>query len=154
MHYVIILKIQHVELKKIDLVILAGGKGSRIRKYFPKIPKPLVKFKDKSFLELLLNSLCKYNFNNIYILCGYRGKQIKKIYDLQRKNFVNIKCIIEKKPMGTGGCLSQLKKYNVNDFVQPIIFSIPVQLLAYYVAVLKGTDVDQPRNLAKSVTVE
>jgi glucosamine--fructose-6-phosphate aminotransferase (isomerizing) len=38
--------------------------------------------------------------------------------------------------------------------VAPIIFTIPLQLLAYYVAVLKGTDVDQPRNLAKSVTVE
>jgi len=36
----------------------------------------------------------------------------------------------------------------------PIVYSIPLQLLAYHVAVLKGTDVDQPRNLAKSVTVE
>jgi glucosamine--fructose-6-phosphate aminotransferase (isomerizing) len=36
----------------------------------------------------------------------------------------------------------------------PIIYSIPLQLLAYHVAVLKGTDIDQPRNLAKSVTVE
>jgi len=42
----------------------------------------------------------------------------------------------------------------VDPFVTPILYSIPVQLLAYHVAVLKGTDVDQPRNLAKSVTVE
>lgn len=42
----------------------------------------------------------------------------------------------------------------VHPFVAPILYSIPVQLLAYHVAVLKGTDVDQPRNLAKSVTVE
>ena len=41
-----------------------------------------------------------------------------------------------------------------HDFVTPILYSIPVQLLAYYVAVTKGTDVDQPRNLAKAVTVE
>jgi len=40
------------------------------------------------------------------------------------------------------------------DSISPIIFSIPLQLLAYHVAVLKGTDIDQPRNLAKSVTVE
>jgi glucosamine--fructose-6-phosphate aminotransferase (isomerizing) len=40
------------------------------------------------------------------------------------------------------------------DSIAPIIFSIPMQLLAYHVAVLKGTDIDQPRNLAKSVTVE
>ena len=42
----------------------------------------------------------------------------------------------------------------VEPFVAPILYAIPVQLLAYHVAVLKGTDVDQPRNLAKSVTVE
>ena len=36
----------------------------------------------------------------------------------------------------------------------PVLTSIPLQLLAYHIAVLKGTDVDQPRNLAKSVTVE
>ena len=42
----------------------------------------------------------------------------------------------------------------VDPFVAPILYTIPIQLLAYHVAVLKGTDVDQPRNLAKSVTVE
>ena len=43
---------------------------------------------------------------------------------------------------------------DVSPFVAPILYAIPVQLLAYHVAVAKGTDVDQPRNLAKSVTVE
>ena len=42
----------------------------------------------------------------------------------------------------------------VNEWLAPIVYSIPVQLLSYHVAVLRGTDVDQPRNLAKSVTVE
>jgi len=42
----------------------------------------------------------------------------------------------------------------VDPFIAPIVYSVPIQLLAYYVAVEKGTDVDQPRNLAKSVTVE
>lgn len=42
----------------------------------------------------------------------------------------------------------------VNPFVAPILYAIPIQLLAYHTAVIKGTDVDQPRNLAKSVTVE
>ena len=40
------------------------------------------------------------------------------------------------------------------DFLAPILYAIPAQLLAYRVAVIKGTDVDKPRNLAKSVTVE
>jgi len=43
---------------------------------------------------------------------------------------------------------------SVDGIISPIVFTIPLQLLAYHVAVLKGTDVDQPRNLAKSVTVE
>jgi glucosamine--fructose-6-phosphate aminotransferase (isomerizing) len=42
----------------------------------------------------------------------------------------------------------------VHPFVAPILYALPVQLLAYFTAVAKGTDVDQPRNLAKSVTVE
>ncbi len=42
----------------------------------------------------------------------------------------------------------------VPELLSPIVYTVPLQLLAYYVAVLKGTDVDQPRNLAKSVTVE
>lgn len=43
---------------------------------------------------------------------------------------------------------------HIHDVLSPILYTIPLQLLSYYVAVLKGTDVDQPRNLAKSVTVE
>ncbi|MEQ1890652.1 MAG: SIS domain-containing protein, partial [Alphaproteobacteria bacterium] len=42
----------------------------------------------------------------------------------------------------------------VDPFLSPIMYAIPIQLLAYHTAVFKGTDVDQPRNLAKSVTVE
>ena len=49
---------------------------------------------------------------------------------------------------------ASIKLPSVHPFVAPILYSIPVQLLAYHIAVLKGTDVDQPRNLAKSVTVE
>jgi len=41
-----------------------------------------------------------------------------------------------------------------NPYLSPVIFTVPLQLFAYYIAVLRGCDVDQPRNLAKSVTVE
>lgn len=47
-----------------------------------------------------------------------------------------------------------MKMDKMGSMIEPIIYTIPLQLLAYHVAVLKGTDVDQPRNLAKSVTVE
>ena len=47
-----------------------------------------------------------------------------------------------------------LKINTLYDFMAPILYTVPLQLLAYYVAVIKGADIDQPRNLAKSVTVE
>ena len=43
---------------------------------------------------------------------------------------------------------------HVPELLAPIVYAVPVQLLAYHAATAKGTDVDQPRNLAKSVTVE
>ena len=52
------------------------------------------------------------------------------------------------------GCLATIEMPRVHPLIAPLVYAIPVQLLAYHVAVAKGTDVDQPRNLAKSVTVE
>jgi glucosamine--fructose-6-phosphate aminotransferase (isomerizing) len=43
---------------------------------------------------------------------------------------------------------------DVHPLLTPVLFTVPLQLLAYHIAVLRGADVDQPRNLAKSVTVE
>jgi len=50
--------------------------------------------------------------------------------------------------------ITVIRVAQTDDLIDPLIFTLPLQLLAYHVAVLKGTDVDQPRNLAKSVTVE
>jgi glucosamine--fructose-6-phosphate aminotransferase (isomerizing) len=52
------------------------------------------------------------------------------------------------------GCIATIEMPTVHPLIAPLVYAVPVQLLAYHVAVLKGTDVDQPRNLAKSVTVE
>ena len=92
-----------------DIVILAGGKGSRIKKYLQKKPKPLIKINNFIFLDLLIKKICKYNFNKLYILAGYRGAQIKKKYHKKRFNFIKTEVIIEKKALGTAGSLSQLK---------------------------------------------
>ncbi|KQM81725.1 glucosamine--fructose-6-phosphate aminotransferase [Sphingomonas sp. Leaf22] len=51
-------------------------------------------------------------------------------------------------------CIATITMPKVHPLIAPIVYAVPVQLLAYHVAVAKGTDVDQPRNLAKSVTVE
>ena len=52
------------------------------------------------------------------------------------------------------GSMATIEMPEVHPLIAPLVYAVPVQLLAYHVAVLKGTDVDQPRNLAKSVTVE
>lgn len=52
------------------------------------------------------------------------------------------------------GCIATIEMPKVHPLIAPLVYAVPVQLLAYHVACAKGTDVDQPRNLAKSVTVE
>ncbi|MEZ5737158.1 MAG: glutamine--fructose-6-phosphate transaminase (isomerizing) [Novosphingobium sp.] len=52
------------------------------------------------------------------------------------------------------GCMAVIEMPKVHPLIAPLVYAVPVQLLAYHVACVKGTDVDQPRNLAKSVTVE
>lgn len=52
------------------------------------------------------------------------------------------------------GCMATIEMPRVHPLIAPLVYAVPVQLLAYHTACLKGTDVDQPRNLAKSVTVE
>jgi glutamine---fructose-6-phosphate transaminase (isomerizing) len=54
----------------------------------------------------------------------------------------------------TGKAFRSIPMPQVHPFIDPLVYAVPVQLLAYHAAVEKGTDVDQPRNLAKSVTVE
>ena len=100
-----------------DLVILAGGKGKRIKKLNPIKPKPLIKIENKIFLDLIINYYSKFNFENIFILAGYRGFLIKKAFQDKIKNFTNIKCIIEKSPKDTGGALFQLKNKIEKDFI-------------------------------------
>lgn len=55
---------------------------------------------------------------------------------------------------GSEGTWASIQMPQVSDILSPILYAIPAQLLAYHTAIAKGTDVDQPRNLAKSVTVE
>ena len=103
--------------KKIDLVILSGGKGSRISKYLGSDPKPLYKYNKIPFLQHLLNYFHKYPFSNTYILAGYKGNKIFKLYNNKVINLVKIKCLVEKSPLGTGGALKSLKNLIKNDFI-------------------------------------
>jgi glucosamine--fructose-6-phosphate aminotransferase (isomerizing) len=63
--------------------------------------------------------------------------------------------VSDAEPSSTGCAIrTHLKVPQLHRFVTPVVYALPVQLIAYHTAVFMGTDVDQPRNLAKSVTVE
>lgn len=103
-------------MQNIDLVILAGGRGSRIKKFLNNSPKPMVKINDIYFLQYLINIFSKYPINKIYILTGYKYKIIFKNFHNKIFNFTKIICIKENKLMGTGGALFKLRK-RVKDFI-------------------------------------
>lgn len=90
-----------------DLIILAGGRGSRIKCYLKNKPKPLIKIGNTSILEKILYQFCKYEFRKIFIICGYKGKQIIKKFNNQLMNFNEIICLKENKPMGTAGFIKK-----------------------------------------------
>ena len=100
-----------------SLVILAGGKGSRISKYLNNMPKPMAKFNNFHFLDYLIKNFSKYDFKKIYILTFYRYKVIHKKFHKKKYNFVEINCVKEKKAMGTGGALYFLKNKIKEDFI-------------------------------------
>lgn len=103
-----------LKTKQIDVVILAGGRGSRINKHLKNYPKPMIKFNKKHFLYYLINMISKYNFRKIFILTRFRSKIIEKKFNNKVFNFIPVECIKEKKIMGTGGALNLIKKKTKN----------------------------------------
>ena len=106
-----------MNFKDTDIIILAGGRGIRIKEITSKIPKPLIKFNKKPLLGLILNNISKYNFNKIFILAGYKGNKIYKKYHNQYFNFSKIHCITEKKRLGTWGAVINIKKKIKRNFI-------------------------------------
>jgi len=109
--------IKSLKNNKLDLVILVGGKGTRVKKYLKGLPKPMLKFNNKYFIEYIVQNFSKYHFNKIYILAGYRSQIIFKKFNKKKFNFIEIVCIKEKKLLGTGGALYALKRKKINNFI-------------------------------------
>ena len=104
-------------MNKVDLVILCGGRGSRLKKLTINYPKPLLKIEGIPFIKFIINRYQKLNLNKIYLLAGYKGNLIKKKFHLVKHNLIDTEVIIEKKPMGTAGALSLIKKKIKNKFI-------------------------------------
>ena len=89
----------------IDAIILAGGKGTRLRPLTFDIPKPLVKVNGKPLIEYALDELERNDVENVYISLGYKAEKIMHYLDHRKKFGANIEYVLESKPLGTGGAL-------------------------------------------------
>lgn len=118
-----------------DVVILVGGKGSRLGNITKNTPKPLIKINNKSFLDFLLLKLISYNFKNIYLLCSFKKEKFFKKYHKRKIHNSKIFCIDEGPPKDTGGSLYKVKKKIKNDFFLlngDSYFDINLNLLSFF----------------------
>ena len=99
-----------------NLVILCGGKGSRLGSLTKNVPKPLLKIYKKPFIEYIINFYQKYNFINIFNY-HYKSNSFKKLYNNKFFNYIQCEFIKEKKPLDTGGALNVIKGKFRGDFV-------------------------------------
>lgn len=89
-------------------IILAGGKGTRISKEFPDIPKPMIKIGDKPVLQHQLETLSAKGIKDFTIIVGYLGQQISDYFGNGSRFNVNIDYYRESEPLGTAGALFNL----------------------------------------------
>ena len=99
-----------MNLREIDVVILCGGLGKRLRPTFEG-PKVLAKIGEKTFLDILIDNMLIHGFKNIILSVGYLKEQIKNHfnYDYNKNHDCLITFSEEEKPLGTGGALKNAK---------------------------------------------
>lgn len=91
-------------------VIMAGGRGKRLRPITDSVPKPMVHVAGKPMLEIILDRLASEGFVNIVISLNYKGEMIKEYFGDGRSKGLNISYVEETRPLGTAGALSLIKQ--------------------------------------------
>jgi len=99
-----LLKVFNLKQKKsilpIDAVLMAGGKGERLRPLTEKTPKPLLKVGEKAIIDYNVDSLIYYGVENIHITTNYLAEQIEEHFRDEREG-INVNCVREKEYLGT-----------------------------------------------------
>jgi NDP-sugar pyrophosphorylase family protein len=93
----------------VKVVILAGGKGTRLKPYTTVFPKPLMPIGDKPILEIIIRQLRFHNLKDIVIMVGHLGELIMNFFGDGSRFGVNIKYSKEDKPLGTAGGLDLIR---------------------------------------------
>lgn len=99
----------------IDAVIMAGGKGERLRPLTLTTPKPLLKVGDKCIIDYNVDSLINFGVENISVTVNYLGEQLEEHYKEKRSN-IQVKCVREPKYLGTIGSVKFVDSFE-NDTV-------------------------------------
>lgn len=99
------------------VVIMAGGKGTRISELFPEIPKPMIPVCGIPVLEREICSLKEQGFTDIILTVGYKAEAIIHHFGNGRKFGVHIDYFVEKQPLGNAGALFQIKEKLTDDFL-------------------------------------
>ncbi|MBD3312060.1 NTP transferase domain-containing protein [archaeon] len=86
-------------------LILAGGKGTRLRPITYEIPKPMVPVQGRPLIEHTISLLRKYDIRDIIVSVGYLGEKVKDYFGDGSKFGVNLEYVFEDEPLGTAGCL-------------------------------------------------
>tara|TARA_Y100001968_G_C19453706_1_gene770625 strand:- start:10625 stop:11680 length:1056 start_codon:yes stop_codon:yes gene_type:complete len=99
------------------VVVMAGGKGTRLRPYTENCPKPMLQVGDKPMLEILLQQAISSGFTKFYFSVNYLKEQIIDYFDDGGSWGVDIKYLIEEKPLGTAGSLQYLPSGLTDPFL-------------------------------------
>lgn len=100
----------------IDVVVMAGGKGTRLRPLTNNIPKPLLKVGNKPILEHNINRLSLFGMDDFWISVNYLGRQIKDHFGNGNNQNLNIEYIWEDEPLGTIGSVSKINNFR-HDYI-------------------------------------
>jgi len=108
------------EFKKIDVevIIMAGGQGTRLEPFTKILPKPLIPIGDKTIIEIIIDKFTNYKVNHFYISVNHKARIIKSYFEELSPDY-SIEYIEEKMPLGTIGALSLMK----NRFTKPILIT-------------------------------
>ena len=100
----------------IDVVIMAGGLGSRLKPLTDKIPKPLLKIGDKSIIDHNIDRLISFGIDDFWISIGYLANKIKNHLGNGKNRNIKIDYVIEKNPLGTIGAVSKINNFK-HDYI-------------------------------------
>jgi len=97
-------------------LILAGGKGTRLGDLTKNTPKPLLDVNGFPFLVHLINFLKKQGITKVLVSTGFNSEKIHKYFQKNSIPGVELECIAEPKPLGTGGAIKNLESYLDEEF--------------------------------------